>query len=107
MFSNFHEKCCTNNSLLSRDKTISSLLELIGYVLLISEYVFKKTLTAFEILMKNLHTKRCTSNYVIHVSKDFLPLHFAVGQVLSVSGYDLEHGRMTCKQKYIALKAWQ
>ena len=57
--------------------------------------------------MKNLHTKRCTSNYVIHVSKDFLPLHFAVGQVLSVSGYDLEHGRMTCKQKYIALKAWQ
>ena len=65
LIKNFHEKCCTNNSLLSRDKKISYLLELIGYVLLISEYVFKKTLTAFEILMKNLHTKRCTSNHVI------------------------------------------
>ena len=32
----------TNNSLLSRDKTISFLLELIGHVLSISEYVFEK-----------------------------------------------------------------
>ena len=48
LIKNFHEKCCTNNSLLSRDKTIASLLELIGHVLLISEYVFKKTLTAFD-----------------------------------------------------------
>ena len=48
LIKNFHEKCCTNNSLLSRDKTIASLLELIGHVLLIWEYVFRKTLTAFD-----------------------------------------------------------
>ena len=35
-------KRCTDNSLLSRDKTISSLLELIGHVLSISEYVLEK-----------------------------------------------------------------
>ena len=33
-------KRCSNNFLLSRDKTISSLLDLIGHVLLISEYVW-------------------------------------------------------------------
>ena len=33
------------------------------------------------------------------MSKDFLYFHFAVDQVLSVSGYDLESGRMLCKQK--------
>ena len=36
-----------NNSLLSRDKTISSLLELIGHMLSISE-CFGKTLIAFN-----------------------------------------------------------
>ena len=44
----------TNNSLLSRDKTIFSLLELIGHVLSISEYVLGKNLL-LSILMKNLH----------------------------------------------------
>ena len=34
------------------------------------------------------------------MSKDFLPLHFAVDHVLSISRYDLENGRMPCKQKY-------
>ena len=34
------------------------------------------------------------------MSKYFLPLHFAVDQVLSISGYDFEHGKMPCKQKY-------
>ena len=34
------------------------------------------------------------------MSKDFLCFHFAVDQVLSISGYDLENGRMLCKQKY-------
>ena len=46
-------KRCTNNSLLSRDKTISSLLELIDHMLSISEYVLEKQL--LSILMKNLH----------------------------------------------------
>ena len=55
-------KCCANNFLLSRDKTISSLLELIGHVLSISEYVLEKR-ELLSILMKN--TKRCTSNCVI------------------------------------------
>ena len=41
-------KRCTNNSLQSRDKIISSLLELIGYVLSISEYVLEKHLIAFD-----------------------------------------------------------
>ena len=40
-------KRCTNNYLLSRDKTIYSLLELIGQVLSISEYIFEKKLIAF------------------------------------------------------------
>ena len=31
---------------------------------------------------------------------DFHSLYFAVDQVLSISGYDLENGRMLCKQKY-------
>ena len=34
------------------------------------------------------------------MSKDFLPLHFAVGHLLSISAYNLENGRMSCKQKY-------
>ena len=29
-----------------------------------------------------------------------LKMHLAVDQVLSVSRYDLEKGRMLCKQKY-------
>ena len=90
-------KRCTNNSLLSRGKTISSLLELKDHVLSISQYVLEKQL--LSILMKNLH-KALRIYCVIHMSTDFLPLHFAVGQVLSISGYDLENGRMPCKQKY-------
>ena len=52
----------TNNSLLSRDTTISSLLELTGHVLLTSEYVLEKH--CFRFWWKT-YTKRCTSsNYV-------------------------------------------
>ena len=40
-------KRCTKNSLISRDKTISSFLELIGHKLSISE-CFGKTLIAFD-----------------------------------------------------------
>ena len=52
----------TNNSLLSRDTTISSLLELTGHVLLTSEYVLEKH--CFRFWWKT-YTKRCTSNYVL------------------------------------------
>ena len=88
----------TNDSLLSRTKPISFLLEFIGHVLSISE-CFGKTLIAFDLYEKlTKSVAQVTIQY--HVSKDFLPLHFAVGQVLSISGYDLENGRMPCKQKY-------
>ena len=46
-----YAKRCTNNSLLSRDKTIFFLLKLIYHVL--SEYVLEKQ--SLSILMKNLH----------------------------------------------------
>ena len=55
-------KRCTNNTLLSCDKTISFLLEFICHVLSISKYVLEKH-ELLSILMKN--TKRCTSNCVI------------------------------------------
>ena len=35
------------------------------------------------------------------MSIDFLCQHFAVDQVLSISQYDLDNGRMLCKQKYL------
>ena len=47
-WSKTYTKRCTNDSLLSRDKTIFSLLELIDYVLSISEYVMEKPLVAFD-----------------------------------------------------------
>ena len=52
-------KCCTNNSLLSRDKTISCLLELIGHVPLISEYVLEN-IKCFRFWW-NTYTKHCLS----------------------------------------------
>ena len=65
-------KSCTNNSLLSRDKTISSLLELISHVLSISEYVLE-THSLLSILMKNLqkalHKQLCN----IRCQKNFFP----------------------------------
>ena len=96
-------KRCINNSLLSRDKTMSSLLELTGHVFWFHN-MFWKNVNCFQFWWKT-YTKGCTSNYVIsrvkrlHVSKDFLPLHFAV-QVLSISGFDSENRKMWCKQKY-------
>ena len=48
LWSKTFTKHCTNNSLQSLDKIISSLLELIGYVLSISEYVLEKHLIAFD-----------------------------------------------------------
>ena len=52
----------TNNSLLSRDKTISSLLELICQVFSISEYVLEKH-NCFRFWWKT-YTNRWASNYV-------------------------------------------
>ena len=72
----------------SKTSTIFSLLELINHVLPILEYVLEK------------HLLHYTNNYATSHVKDFLCFHFSVDQVLSISGYDLENGRMLCKQKY-------
>ena len=60
---------------------------------------FEKTLIAFY-FDKRLTPSVAEVTMQYHVSKDFLPLHFAVDQLLSISGYDLENGRMPCKQIY-------
>ena len=60
---------------------------------------YGKTLGAFNFDEKPTQSvAQITIQY--HVSKGFLCLRFEVDQVLSVSGYDLEKGRMPCKQKY-------
>ena len=58
-----HTKLYTNNSLLSRDKTTSFLLELIDRVLSISEHVLEKHLLSIFIknLHKALHKELCNS----------------------------------------------
>ena len=93
-----HTKLYTNNSLLSRDKTTSFLLELIDRVLSISEHVLEKHLLSIFIknLHKALHKELCNST----CQKTFSHCAFAVGQRFSISAYDLENGRMLCKQKY-------
>ena len=64
-------KHCSNNSLLSRDRSISSLLDLIGHVLLISENVLEKQLLL--ILMKNLHRELHKELCTIMCQKTFFP----------------------------------
>ena len=63
-------KRCSNNYLLSRDKTISFLLDLIDHVLLISDQNrFWKNINCFCFWWKT-YKKRCTSNYEIsHVKR--------------------------------------
>ena len=67
-------------------------------MLLISE-CFGKTLVDFNFDEK-LKQSIVQITMLYHVSKDFLCLHFVVDQVLSISVYDLENGKMPCKQKY-------
>ena len=95
-WSKTYTKRCTNTSLLSRDKTVSSLLEFIVTCFRFHN-MFWKNISCFQFCEKT-HTKRCTNKSC--VKKDFLSLHFAVDQLLSISGYDLENGRMPCKQQY-------
>ena len=61
--------------------------------------LFWENLNCFRFWWKT-YTKRCTSNYVTLRVIRLFPLHFQLDQVLSISGYDLENGRMSCKQKY-------
>ena len=70
-WSKSYNKRCANNYLLSRGKTISSLLELIDHVLSISEYVLEKLrlLLMKKLLWWKTYTKRCTKSYVISCVK--------------------------------------
>ena len=58
---------------------------------------FGKTLVVIDFDEKVTETVAQIIKY--HMSKYFLSQHFAVGQGLSVSAYDLENGKMACKEK--------
>ena len=64
-------KYCTYYSLLSRDKTISCLLELIGHGHLISEYVLEN-IKCFRFWW-NTYTKHCLSTCNITCQNTFFP----------------------------------
>ena len=87
-------KSCTNNTLLSRDKIFLACMNWLVTCFWFQN-IFWKTINCFRFWWET-YTKCCTSNYLTsHVKR----LYFAIGWVLSVSGYDLENGRMPCKQK--------
>ena len=65
-WSKYFMKHCTNNSLLSRDKTISSLLEVIGHAF--DFRMFWKNTNCFQFWWKT-YTKHYTSNCVISCVK--------------------------------------
>ena len=91
-------ECCLNNSLLSRDKTISSLLDLIGHVLfLIWEYILKKH--CFQFWWKT-YTKRCRSNYVISRVKRFSSPAICGWSDAFYFRYDLETGPLRWKSRF-------
>ena len=73
----------SNNFLLSREKTISSLLDLIGHVLLISEY-------------ETLHKQLCN----ITCQKIFFPCTLRLVKCFQFKGYDLENGTWRWKSRY-------
>ena len=91
----------SNNPLLSPDKTIPFLLDLIAHVLLISDQNrFWKNINCFCFWWKT-YKKCCTSNYEnITCQKTFFPLYFKVGLVLSISEYDLESGTWRWKSRF-------
>ena len=90
-------KHCSNNSLLSRDKSLSCLIWLVTCFL--SQNMFWKNINCFRFWWKT-YPKCCTSSYVISRIKSFLHLHFAVGQVLSISGYNLENETWRWKSRF-------
>ena len=97
-------KRCTNNSLLSSDKTISWLLELIGHVHLISEYALEN-INCFRFWW-NTHTKRCTSNCIITCQKTFFPCTLRLVRCFQFQDMILKMEECSVS-KNIALKAWR
>ena len=98
-----YTKHCTNNSLLSSDKTISFLLELIYHVLSISE-CSGKILVAFDFdgkLTKSVaQITMCWIAQKINIMCEKLSSSALCGW--SIRGHDLEHG-----SKNIEIKIWQ
>ena len=95
----FTKRCTNNFYYYVSEKTIFSLLGLIDHVLWISEYILEKH-WLLSILIKKLTQSVAEVSMQYHVSNDFLPLNFEVDQVLSILGYDLDNGRMPCKEKH-------
>ena len=94
----------TNVSLLSREKTISCLLELIGHVHLISEYVLEN-INCFRFWW-NTYTKRCASNCNITCQNTFFPCTLRLVRCFQFQGMILKTEE--CRvSKNIALKTWR
>ena len=89
-------KRCTNNSLLSHDKTISSLLELIGYVFLISE-CFRKTLIALDFDEK---LTQCVAQITIKCQKTFFSCTLRLVRCFQFQGMIWKTEACRIKQKY-------
>ena len=94
-------KRCTNNSLLSRDKKVSSLLESISHVPSISEYVLEKS-WLLSIMMKNLNKAQLCN---ITCQKTFFPCTMRLVRCFRFKGmiWRTEECRVS---KNIALKTW-
>ena len=90
-------RCCTNNSLLCCDKTISSLLELIGHIHL-------ENINCFWFWWNN-YTKRCTSNYNITCQNTFFPCTLWLVRCLQFQGMILKMEECWVR-KNTALKTW-
>ena len=94
----------TNIFLLSRDKTISCLLESIVHVHLISEYVLEN-INCFRFWW-NTYTKRCTSNCNIMCQNSFFSCALRLVKVFQFQVMILKTEE--CRvSKNIALKTWQ
>ena len=94
----------TNISLLSREKTISCLLELIGHVHLISEYVLGN-INCFWFWW-NTYKKRCKSNFNITCQNTFFPCTLRLVRCFQFQGMILKTEE--CRvSKNIALKTWR
>ena len=97
-------KCCTNSFLLSRDKTISCLLELIGHLHLISEYILEN-INCFRFWW-NTYAKYYTSNCNITCQNIFFPCILWLVRCFQFQGMILETEECFVN-KNIALKTWQ
>ena len=94
----------TNIFLLSRDKTISCLLESIVHVHLISEYVLEN-INCFRFWW-NTYTKRCTSNCNIMCQNSFFSCALRLVKVFQFQVMILKTEE--CRvSKNIALKTWR